>query len=102
MKSAFLLRSGIQLITSVKEPPEVRAVFAESVPVNVMVYVPFGGSDSVFPLVPPQALSARPSDANAMKQASWRSLRDERPTKPASSSPANAIPAGSGPLLVGG
>jgi len=35
-----------QLMTSVKDAPEVTAVFAESVPVNVMVYVPVGGQSA--------------------------------------------------------
>ena len=89
-------RGPAQLITSVKDPPEVTAVFAESVPVNVIVYVPFGGSDKVLPLVPPQAESIRPSAAIAITQASCRSFRDERPSSPANRSPAKAIPAGSG------
>jgi hypothetical protein len=91
-----------QLITSVKDAPEVNAVFAESVPVKVMVYVPFGGSDNVFPLVPPQAESTRPTDARAIKHANCRNLRDELPRNPASKRPANAIPAGRGALFRAG
>ena len=70
----------------------------ESVPEIVIVYDPFGGSEGALLLVEllPHAVSTRPSDASAITQASCRSLRDDLPRKPATSNPANAIPAGIG------
>ncbi len=76
-------------------------------PARVIVYVPFAGFGTLLPPPlllpppPPQAEIASPSDASAITQANCRSLRDDRPRNPASTSPAKAIPAGTGLFLFG-
>lgn len=81
---------------NVNDELDVSALFAESVPVNVIVYVPLGGSGTVFPLVPPQAEIASPIETSARMQASCRSFRERLPTNPANASPANATSGGNG------
>jgi len=74
----------------------VMVAVVESCPVTLMVYVPFGGSETVveLELLPPHAERPKPMASRPITAAKLRSLREERPMNPASSSPAKAMASG--------